>query len=115
VILAINIFTTVWATVRYDIKGDTGILFQGSCSTARQMDSGFHFAINLLSTAVLGAINFSMQILVSPTRGEVDRAHGRRKWFHIGTPRLRNLWMIGGVRVIVYTILALSSATLHLL
>ncbi|KAL3478462.1 hypothetical protein BJX99DRAFT_256359 [Aspergillus californicus] len=114
VILAINVFTTVWATVRYDIKGDTGTVFQGSCSKANQLNSGFHFAINFLSTAVLGASNFSMQILASPTRGEVDRAHGRRKWLNIGTPSLQNLGMISRVRVVVYAVLALSSATLHL-
>ncbi|KAJ5355111.1 uncharacterized protein N7496_012323 [Penicillium cataractarum] len=114
VFLAINISTTVWATIRYDIKGDTGTVFQGSCTKANRLNSGFHLVINILSTAVLGASNFSMQILASPTRGEVDRAHSRKKWFNIGTPSLKNLGMISRMRVIVYAVLALSSATLHL-
>ncbi|KAG2413845.1 hypothetical protein HFD88_003034 [Aspergillus terreus] len=114
VVLAINIFTTVWATVRYDIKGDTGTVFQGNCSKANQLNASFHFAINLLSTAVLGASNFCMQILASPTRGDVDHAHSRKKWFNIGTPSLKNLRMISRMRVIMYVVLSLSSATLHL-
>lgn len=56
-----------------------------------------------------------MQILVAPTRQEIDRAHASHTWLHIGVPSLRNLTKIDPRRVVIYAILALSSCTLHLL
>lgn len=58
-----------------------------------------------------------MQLLVAPTRGEVDEAHSLKQWVHIGIPSVRNVWkrQISGIRIFCWIMLAVSSIPLHLL
>ena len=56
-----------------------------------------------------------MQCLASPTREEVDKAHGKRIWLDIGVPSVRNLRQISSRRIILWWFLALSGVPLHLL
>lgn len=56
-----------------------------------------------------------MQLLVSPTRREVDQAHSNKSWVDIGVPSVRNLRFISFKRVVLWSLLALSSIPLHLL
>jgi hypothetical protein len=114
-ILAINIFVTIWGIRTYGTSNGISLIMQGSCSAIQNYNSVLHLAINILSTAILGASNYCMQILVAPRRSEVDRAHLKRKWIDIGIPSVRNLAMISPLRVIVWVVLCLSSGTLHLL
>lgn len=99
----------------YGSVGGIGTIFQGQCSTVRTYDSALHVAINVLSTLLLGASNYCMQILVAPTRQEVDRAHGKSSWLDIGIPSVRNFREMNWKRRVGWTNLALSSATLHLM
>ena len=71
--------------------------------------------INVLSTALLGASNYTMQCLTSPTRDEIDVAHARHDWLDIGTPSLRHLRKVSWDRIGLWWLLALSSIPLHLL
>lgn len=74
-----------------------GILYQGDCEKSRQISTGLHILINILSTILPGASNYMMQCLHSPTRAEVDKAHAQRKWGDIGIPSWRNRrWVSGG-------------------
>lgn len=56
-----------------------------------------------------------MQVLVCPTRTEVDKAHANASWLDIGIPSLRNLRAISRVRIVMWGIIGLSSFPLHLL
>jgi hypothetical protein len=76
--------------------------------------SAFHIVINILSTLLLGASNYTMQVLSSPTRGEIDRAHSSNQWLDIGVLSLRNLGRISRRRRFLCVILALSSIPIHL-
>jgi len=68
-----------------------------------------------MSTLLLGASNFAMQVLAAPTREEVDRAHSKGKWLDIGVPSLHNVRYISKTRRNIYLLLCLSSIPLHLL
>jgi hypothetical protein len=105
----------VWKNPNYEIQGATGTLLQGSCATVRRLNVWVHLLVNVLSTLLLCASNYCMQVLVAPTRTELDRAHSHRQWLHIGVPSLHNLMRIGRVRTLLWTLLLMSSLPLHLL
>ena len=73
-----------------------------------------HMVINILSTSLLGASNYSMQCLSAPTRRDIDKAHSKRTWLDIGIPSYRNLAGISRLRLGLWCLLALSSIPLHL-
>lgn len=91
------------------------ILFTGSCARIETYSTVSHLVINILSSCLLGASNYTQQCLAAPSRQEVDDAHQRRQWLEIGVPSLRNLWRISRRRVILISCVALASLPLHLL
>jgi hypothetical protein len=76
--------------------------------------SAFHIVINVLSTLLLAASNYTMQVLSSPTRGEIDKAHSSNQWLDIGVLSLLNLARISRRQRFLCVILALSSIPIHL-
>jgi glutaredoxin-related protein len=68
-----------------------------------------------LSTILLGASNYCMQCMSAPTRAEAEQAHAKFRWVDIGTPSIRNLGKIRGLRVVLWLLLGISSLPLHLL
>lgn len=56
-----------------------------------------------------------MQCLSSPTRSEIDKAHGQGVWLDIGVPSVRNLRRLSTSRIVLWWLLAISSVPLHLL
>lgn len=115
VILVINVTCATMAARDSSWGGQSGTIHQGSCSSIRNVDTSCHLAINIMSTILLGASNYCMQIIVSPTRREVDHAHQSGRWFDIGVPSWRNLKRIPRHRRRVWLLLGLSSMPLHLL
>lgn len=71
--------------------------------------------INILSTVLLAASNNCAQLITSPTRTAVDKAHGTGKWLGIGVPSIRNLRVFKKWEAICWVLLYLSAAALHLL
>ena len=96
-------------------QGGFGALYQGSCETSRSLNVWIHLLVNALSTLLLGASNYCMQVLSAPTRDELVRAHAEQLWLHIGVPSLRNLRYIARDRAYLWFALFLSSVPLHLL
>lgn len=113
-VLIINTVCTVVASI-FSWNNPNGNIHQGTCSSVKSLNLWLHMAINIMSTAVLGASNYCMQIIVSPTRVDVDRAHRSGRWFDIGVPSWRNLRMIPWCRRCFWVLLGLSSMPLHLL
>lgn len=100
----------------YDMDGDgIGVVMEGQCSRVKTASLWVHVAINILSTTLLSASNYCMQVLTSPSREEVDRAHREGKWLDIGVQSIRNLFMIRSKRMWLWLVLALSSVPLHLM
>ncbi|KAK6591892.1 hypothetical protein H4I96_12169 [Botrytis cinerea] len=89
-VLIINLSLLVCAVVKYGSEDGIGILYRGNCQKASWLSTVLHIAINLLSTILLNASNYTMQCLNSPTREAVDRAHAEKKWLDIGIPSWRN-------------------------
>ena len=110
-----NLTLTVWASLKYGLQEGVGTIHQGSCRRTRSLSLWLHIIINLLSTTLLGASNYTMQCLTSPTRDEIDKAHARHDWLDIGVPSLRNLRRISWDRIGLWWMLALSGIPLHLL
>jgi hypothetical protein len=112
-VLLVNLAVTIYAMVRY--KGTRAVVpvYEGDCDWVKNVDTGLHILINILSTALLGASNLCMQLLAAPTREEIDEAHRRNKWLDIGVPSFRNLLRIKRQRVVIWVCLVLSSIPLH--
>ncbi|CAN9439696.1 unnamed protein product [Alternaria alternata] len=115
VVLALNIGVIAWASACPSSEDNTQILYKGNCSTSTNANIAAHAAINVLSTLLLGASNYSMQIAMAPSRADVDKAHGRRQALTIGIPTLKNFRNISISRRVCWVLLALSSIPLHLL
>lgn len=71
--------------------------------------------INILSTLLLSSSNMFMQLLLAPTRAEIDAMHKKQRWVDIGIPNLRNLRCVSKHNRVLWSILAFSSLPLHLL
>ena len=91
-------------------------MYQGDCSLVRRYNDLVHLGINVVSTLLLGSSNYCAQLLVAPTRSEVDTAHEKGDWLDIGAPSFRNLWKkrISRRRKAAWTLLMISSVFLHL-
>lgn len=109
----INLTCTIVFRSKWRTKGEITAFHTGSCSTIQKLDTGLHVVINVLSTLLLGASNLCMQLLVAPTRREIDKAHKRYVWLDIGVPSVRNLRYISRERLVVCVILGISSVPLH--
>lgn len=114
IVLILNVICLILSAVS---KKDDGfaVAFQGKCRTASWLMLTLHMAINLLSTALLSASNYCMQILSAPTRAEIDAAHAKHEWLDIGLQSLRNLRRIPTKRMVFWCLLVVSSVPLHLL
>ena len=110
----LNTILTIWASHRFPIASGLGTLISGDCTRSKSWALWLHMAINVLSTILLGASNYTMQCLMAPTREEVNRAHAENSWLTIGIPGIRNFQAIRRRRLVLFTLLALSSVPLHL-
>ena len=115
VVLIINLILTIWVVSKSGLQNGLGTLQDGSCKRTATLTSWIHLAINVLSTLLLGASNYSMQCLSSPTRDEIDKAHGQGVWLDVGVPSVRNLRRLSTTRIVLWWLLAISSVPLHLL
>ena len=114
-ILFTNIIVLVWATSTYKMENGIGTLYKGSCARAKSLNTWLQLVINILCTVLLGASNYCMQCLTSPTRNEIDQAHRRKRLLRVGVPSLRNLRFVSGYRAILWVCLGLSALPLHFL
>lgn len=114
-VLLLNIGFAASSIYNFDMETYTGQYFAGSCSSVKVANRWIHLAINVLSSLLLLSSNYCMQILVAPTREEVDEKHENKDWFDIGVQSWRNWKRIALRRRIVCVILMVSSALLHLM
>ena len=114
-IFLINFAFLISVIARGSVADGIATLHQGSCSTAANTSTTIHIAINILSSLLLGSSNFCMQCLIAPSRSEVDQAHANGRSLDIGVSSIRNLKWIHWQRILVWSILAVSSLPLHLL
>lgn len=114
-ILITNLGLTIYAVSSYGSNNGVGLVYEGECSTVTALDLWLHLLINLLSTGLLSASNYCMQLQAAPMRKDVDKAHKAGKWLDIGIPSFRNLMYISWRRRVTWALLAFSSVPIHLM
>lgn len=120
-VLCINVLLTIIAAgIAYSRNGaddfSFAAIYTGSCSRSKNWTTGLHLVINILSTAMLGASNYCMQCLASPSRAQVDEAHSQRRSVAIGVP---NIWDLlrrqRGKRQLLGWLLLITSLPVHMI
>jgi hypothetical protein len=112
-VLIVNFVSMIWAIAKDRLDTGYGVLYDGNCGKAQDISTALHVLINILSTILLSASNYTMQCLHSPTRRQVDLAHAQNKWLDIGIPSWRNRKHVSIKNRILWVLLALSSVPLH--
>ncbi|KAI1178695.1 hypothetical protein F4777DRAFT_536397 [Nemania sp. FL0916] len=113
-IFAANLFILLYSSRHYPSVNGVGLLYAGDCDTVKSANRWLHLLINILSTGMLSASTYCVQLQASPTRADIDKAHKLNKWLDIGAPSIRNLRAIGRWRLASCIILILSSIPIHL-
>lgn len=116
-VLCINIGLAIYGSTTENGYGVDGIadLKTGPAADMSRWSTTFHLFINAFSTMLLAASNYTMQVLCSPTRADIDRVHQQGKWFDVSILSFRNLKRIPRQRTALALALAFSSIPLHLL
>ncbi|KAK5991490.1 hypothetical protein PT974_09773 [Cladobotryum mycophilum] len=114
-VIVANLGLCLWAILARppDFRG-IGTVYLGDCGLVTRIDSIAHLVLNLISSLFLGAGNYCMQILVAPSREEVDRAHATGHSMDIGLHSMRNLRRIDVRRVALWAAIGFASILLHL-
>ncbi|KAH6957364.1 hypothetical protein DER45DRAFT_461455, partial [Fusarium avenaceum] len=90
------------------------VIWETDCMTTARANLWIHLAINLFATGILGSSNFFMQVLVAPTRREIDQAHASGRWAEIGCNSIRNFRLLPRRKTFLWLLITLSSVPLHL-
>jgi hypothetical protein len=115
-VLAFNIaILIIGATRARGFEKGFAVPMSGLAEDISWWSSGIHILINALSTLLLAASNYTMQVLSSPTRKDIDKAHARREYLDIGVLSTRNLSRIPRRRLFLFVLMGLSSIPVHLL
>lgn len=115
IVLVINTIVLVYLVSHYPVQSGIGTIYAGSCSIVNARSRWLHIGINALSSALLAASNYCMQVVYAPTRSDVDAAHAQGNWLDIGVMGFRNLKHIHYKRRMIWVTLVLSSLPVHLL
>lgn len=100
---------------KYDGYQDgIGTLAKGNSNYISQVSTVHHIMINFLSTVLLTASSYCMQITCAPSRSEIDAAHKDGTWLDIGILSLHNFSYISKRRRAILILLSFSSLPLHL-
>jgi hypothetical protein len=111
----VNLSITVWVTKKYPASDGVGTLLTGNCVRVKQMNTGLHLVLNLLSTLFLGAGNYCMQVLVAPSGEELRKSHSAGSYYDIGIHSIHNLRQIGRGRRLLWIGFGICSTLLHLM
>ncbi|KAF7195049.1 hypothetical protein HII31_03517 [Pseudocercospora fuligena] len=114
-VLLTNILLVIIAVAKSSTTEGIATIYEGDCKVVTSWSTGLHVLINVLSSTLLAASNYTMQCLAAPTRQDIDRAHSKGKRLDIGTPSLHN--MIRGFlparRLSAWWLLCMSSLPIH--
>jgi len=116
IIFSLNLVLSTVCWAFYKAPNDiVATLYQGDCDTSKRLDTSLHVVINILSTLLLSSSNLCLQLLLSPTRAEIDQAHSERRWLDIGVASWRNFVNLPVWSRIIWAGLATSSIPIHFL
>ncbi|OJD36760.1 uncharacterized protein BKCO1_9000190 [Diplodia corticola] len=113
VVLA-NISFTIWAFAEHRPVRGIGTLMTGDCTVISRLNAGLHLLLNIVSSLFLGAGNYCMQILVAPSRAEIDAAHRKSNALDVGIPSFHNFRAIARARASLWLGIGITATALHL-
>ena len=113
-ILICNIIFMIWSSQQPMSTNNNFLLFSGDCTAMKTVDTWVHLTINILSTLLLGASNYTLQILVAPAREDIDAIHALHKSVDIAVPSIGNWTFMTLRKRILFSILVVTSLPLHL-
>ncbi|KAF1933102.1 uncharacterized protein M421DRAFT_38463, partial [Didymella exigua CBS 183.55] len=105
----------VGALSNSDYKKGIATIVTGSTDQVSRWSTLLHIAINVLSTLLLSASNYAMQVLTAPTHKECVQARRQGRWLDIGILSMRNIKSLTLRRKVLWFALCTSSLPLHLL
>lgn len=115
-VLGVNIaILVIGATRDQGFVDGFAVPMSGQADEISWWSSAIHIAINALSTILLAASNYTMQVLSSPTRKDIDKAHAEHEHLDIGVLSTQNLTRIPGRRLLLFLLMVFSSIPIHLL
>ncbi|GAP88371.1 hypothetical protein SAMD00023353_2900400 [Rosellinia necatrix] len=90
------------------------IIFEGNCDLSSKLNFVLHLLVNIISGVVLASSNFFMQVLSSPSREEIDKAHSWLRSIDIGIPSIKNLSYVTKFKSRSWFVFLVSSVPIHL-
>ncbi|KAF2831463.1 hypothetical protein CC86DRAFT_314833 [Ophiobolus disseminans] len=115
IVLGINIAVLVIGATRgKGFENGFAVPMSGLAEDMSRWSSAIHIVVNALSTLLLAASNYTMQVLSSPTRKDIDKAHAKSAHLDIGVLSTRNLSRIPRRRLLLFFLMGLSSIPIHL-
>lgn len=105
----------IWIYDNIHVRHGLATVFDGACSQASKTGAYAHFTTCAFAVLLFTAGSHGVQLLLSPTRDEVENAHSRNRWLHIGVGGLRNMRWISKRRLIKAILLATTSLSLPFL
>jgi len=114
-VLLVHIAFLIWIYTNLQIRHGVAEISSGTCPHTSRVAAYAHFATNAFAVLLFAVGTHASQILLSPTRSEVENAHARDRWLHIGVGGLRNMKWIHKRRLIKAVVLLAASILLSLL
>jgi hypothetical protein len=114
-VAVVNISITAWVWKAHPPARGVGTLFTGDCTLASFANTSTHVLLNILSSAFLGAGNYCMQVLVAPSREEIDKSHSSGVALDIGKQSIRNVFHIQRSRSLLWVAMVTVITVLHLM
>ena len=119
-VLIINIIFTIAAlgvsASKHSSLGFGSItLYQGSCSTTRDMKIGLHLLINVLSVTMTATSSYCCTILMAPSRTDVDCVHSKGTWLSVGVSSWRNFRHLRKSNQVLWSLLLFTSLMMQMM
>lgn len=115
-VLCINIVLLLFGAISNGGYRDGVVdLVFGDDRTVARWNTGLHLLINVFGSCLLAASNYTIQVISSPTREEIDKVHAQGSWLAVGLLSPRNWKRIARKRVLLAVALGLSSVPLHVM
>jgi hypothetical protein len=114
-VLLVYVAFLVWIYVNLQIRNGVAEVFSGVFPEASRVVTYAHFVTSAFAVLLFAVGTHAAQLLLSPTRAEVENAHARDRWLHIGVGGLRNMKWIHKRRLIRAVLLLMTSVLLPFL
>ena len=114
-LLLVYVAFLIWIYSNLQVRNGVAELISGACPQASRIAAYAHFTTNAFAVLLFSVGTHASQILLSPTRAEIENAHARDRWVHIGVGGVRNMKWMHKRRLTKAVVLLMTSALLPFL